>query len=186
MNRRRVLLSLLALGAFGILIALGIWQWERRVWKNDLIARFEAALSRLPIAYEPPRENGSEGHEFRRVRVSGQFENSQTVRILTATPEAARTKTREGFGYLIFTPLKFSEGIVFVIRGFVPQNLADDKSLFAEGETEVTGIVRLSGKPDWFSPKPDPAKRLFFVPDIPSMAAAANVAGDRVILSAYI
>ena len=49
-----IVLTLFALAAFGILIALGVWQLQRRDWKNDLIARFEQALSKPPIPYEPP------------------------------------------------------------------------------------------------------------------------------------
>ena len=36
------------LAAFGILIALGLWQLQRRDWKNDLIERFEEALAKPP------------------------------------------------------------------------------------------------------------------------------------------
>ena len=41
----RIVLTVCALAAFGILIALGVWQLQRRDWKNDLIARFEEALA---------------------------------------------------------------------------------------------------------------------------------------------
>ena len=54
-GKSRIVLTLFALAAFGILIALGVWQLQRRDWKNDLIARFEQALSKPPIPYEPPR-----------------------------------------------------------------------------------------------------------------------------------
>ena len=56
-GKSRVVLTLFTLAAFGILIALGVWQFQRRDWKNDLIARFEQALSKPPIPYEPAAEH---------------------------------------------------------------------------------------------------------------------------------
>lgn len=48
MTRRRALAAtLFTLVALAILVGLGQWQLDRRVWKADLIARYEAA-SRLP------------------------------------------------------------------------------------------------------------------------------------------
>ncbi len=116
--RSRASLTILALCAFGILIALGVWQLQRRLWKNDLVARFEAGLAQPPAAYAP------NAGEFSHVRVKGEFLNADTMKLLTPTPEAARGKAQEGFGYQLFTPMKFSGGIVFVNRGFVPQSLA--------------------------------------------------------------
>lgn len=178
--------GLFALCVFGILIALGVWQMERREWKNGLIARFEAALSKPPAVYDPAKRASSQAREFMRVRMKGVFLNAGTVKILTPTPEAARARTQDGFGYSIFTPLKFNGGIVFVDRGFVPQSLSDSPALLFEGETEVTGIVRLSAKPSWLTPPPEPAKRTFFVADIPAMAAAASLKAGDMIESEYI
>jgi surfeit locus 1 family protein len=183
--RSRIVLTLSALCAFGILIALGLWQLHRRDWKNSLVARFEAALSRPAGSYDPVQPSGG-AREFMRVRIKGEFLNSKTVKMLVAAPEVARAQTGEGFGYLIFSPVKFSRGIVFVNRGFVPQSLAGTPALFPEGETEVTGIVRRPAEPSWFTPPPDPAKRLFYEADIPAMARAAGLKAGEAIVSEYI
>src|SRR5262249_25301756 len=184
--RSRILQILIALAAFSVLIALGVWQMERRAWKNDLIARLEAALSAPPANYNPARPAGAEAREFMLVRVKGEFLNTQTVKVLTPTPETALMRTREGFGYLLYTPLKFNEGIVFVNRGFVPQSLEGSQTLLAGGETEVTGIVRIPAPSGWFTPQAEPAKRLFFAADIPAMAAAAGLKGGETIINEYI
>jgi surfeit locus 1 family protein len=182
----RIFQTLIALAAFSVLIALGVWQMERRAWKNDLIARFEAALSTPPAVYDPAKHAGAEAREFMLVQLTGEFWNARTVKVLTPTPETARMRTQEGFGYLIFTPLKSSSGVVFVNRGFVPQSLAESPTPFPEGETEVTGIVRLPAAPGWATPQPEPAKRLFFAADIPAMAAAAGLKSGETIVSEYI
>jgi surfeit locus 1 family protein len=183
--RGRIVLTLFALGAFAILIALGLWQLQRRDWKNDLITRFEQALSKPPIPYEPPRTNANErSREFTRVKASGTFEEAKTVKILVPAPEEARAQTQDGFGYLLFTPLKLGDGAVFVNRGFAPRSVADRGDIKG-GEATVTGILRLSEKPGWFLPAPDPAKRLFFSADIPEMIQAAGV-GPGTVVSEYI
>lgn len=177
----RVIPTIVTLAAFGVLIALGSWQLERRTWKNDLIARFESALVKAPVDYQPPK-----APEFERVKIKGEFLNAQTSKMLIPTPESARAKTADGFGYLLFTPLKFQNGIVFVNRGFVPQSLADEVLQGKDGEVQLTGIVREPQKPGWFTPAANPAQHLYFAADIPSMAAAASFEHGQVIVGEYI
>ena len=184
--RGRILQTLIALAAFCALIALGVWQMERRAWKNGLIARFEAALSAPPAIYNPAKPASTEAREFMLVRLAGEFLDTRTVKVLIPTPETARMRTQEGFGYLIFTPLKSRNGVVFVNRGFIPQSLAGSPPPVPEGETEVTGIVRLPAPPGWATPQPEPAKRLFFAADIPAMAAAAGLKSRETNVSEYI
>ncbi len=184
--RGRIVLTLFALGAFGILIALGLWQLQRRDWKNDLITRFEQALSKPPIPYEPPQPNADEGaREFTRVKASGAFDEAKTVKILVPVPEEARAQTQDGFGYLLLQPLRLNNAIVFVNRGFVPKTVADRGDIKG-GEATVTGILRLSEKPGWLLPAPDPAKRVFFSADIPEMANAVGLSGPGTVTGEYI
>jgi surfeit locus 1 family protein len=184
--RSRILQILIAFTAFSVLIALGVWQMERRAWKNGLISRLEAGLSAPPANYNPAKPEGAEAREFMLVRATGEFLNARTVKVLIPTPETARSRTQEGFGYQIFTPLKSSRGIVFVNRGFVPQSLASSEIPLPEGETEITGLVRLPAPPGWFTPQPEPAKRLFFAADIPAMTAAAGLPSGQTVVSEYI
>jgi surfeit locus 1 family protein len=185
-RKSRVVLTIFTLAAFGILIALGLWQLQRRDWKNDLIQRFEEALAKPPVAYQPPQPNANEqAREFTRVTATGTFEDAKTVRMLVPTQEAMRAKTGDGFGYLFFTPLKTGNGVVFVNRGFVPQSLAGGTSV-PPGEAAVTGILRLSVTSAWFMPAPDLAKRLFFSADLPAMAEAAGLGGAGTVVGEYI
>ncbi len=107
------------------------------------------------------------------------------MKMLVPAPEAVRAQTQDGFGYLLFAPLRLGKSIVFVNRGFAPRNVVDNGGV-PGGEATVTGILRLSEKPGWFTPPPDMAKRLFYGADIPAMAKAAGFEGDGVVLSEYI
>jgi surfeit locus 1 family protein len=113
--------------------------------------------------------------------------NSKSEKMLVPTPEALRGQIKDGFGYLIFTPLAFDGGVVFVNRGFVPTSLADALMKNADDREEtVTGIIRKPEKPGSFTPRPDLEKRLFYAADIPAMAASAGVAANKLIDSEYI
>lgn len=184
--RSRIVLTVFSLLAFSILIALGLWQLQRRDWKNDLIARFEQALSKPPVAYEPPQPNAKEeAREFMRVAAGGDFLDAQTIKVLVPAPPVIHAETQDGFGYLLFTPLKMGDAVVFVNRGFAPRSVVD-KGGVRGGAAPVTGIVRLSAAPNLFTPAPDLAKRLFFSADIPAMAQAAGIEGGRITLGEYI
>jgi surfeit locus 1 family protein len=181
MSRNNASLTLAAFGALAILIALGMWQLQRREWKNALVARFEAGLAEAPRAFQRDLP------EFSHARVTGEFLDASTVKLLIPAPEGVRAKTKDGFGYQLFTPMKFQTGIVFVNRGFVPESLIGTPIAAApRGETEVTGLVRLSQAPGWFTPPPEPAKRVVYEPEIPAMAAAAGLSSGGVIEGAYI
>ncbi len=184
--RSRIYLTLATLVALGLTIVLGVWQLERRGWKNGLIARFEAALSKPAAVYDPAHTASAAAREFSQVSVKGEFLNSRTIKMLTATPESARAHTQEPFGYLMFVPLRFSGGIVFVNRGFAPQSLAGAENLLPKAETEVTGWERLSKEPGWFTPPPDVAEHVFYGEDIPAMAEAAGLHGGETVLGEYI
>ena len=184
-GKSRVVLTLFTLAAFGILIALGVWQLQRRDWKSDLIARFEQALSKPPIPYEPARNINERMREFARVTATGTLEDARTVKLLVPTPEAVRGQTQDGFGYLLFTPLRLNNGAVFVNCGFVPRSVGDRGDIKG-GEATITGILRLSENPGWFMPAPDLAKRLFFSADIPEMVDAAGLSRPGTVISEYI
>ena len=184
-GKSRVVPTLFTLVALSTLITLGVWQLQRRDWKNDLLARFEQALSKPPILYEPPRNANERTREFARVTATGTLEDAKTVKLLVPTPEAVRGQTQDGFGYLLFTPLRLDNGTVFVNRGFVPRSVGDRGDVKG-GEATITGILRLSERPSWFMPGPDLPKRLFFSADIPEMANAAAPSGPGTVTSEYI
>ncbi len=186
--RKTLLLATLTLCALAVLIALGVWQLRRLSWKTDLIARLEHGIETAPVPYAPPAASNEEaGREFKHVRLTGRFHIANSVKRYTPTPEAARVATKEGFGYLIFTPVEADGRTVFVDRGFVPASQAD-QVIAKQPETiaTVTGLIRLSEKPGLLTPQADPQKREFFAADIPAMAAAVHEDEAKMIMGEYI
>jgi surfeit locus 1 family protein len=178
-QRRSLLVPALAsLVAFAILVSLGVWQLERRAWKEALIDRIEARAHGEPAAIPPesawPTWSAA-ADEFRRVRVTGTFLHE------AETPVHGLMSGQPGQpvqGYYLLTPLRLPDGALVVVnRGFVPSELLDPAKRPQSqpaGEVTVTGLVRAPEDHGWFLPADDPGKNQWFARD---PAAIARVKG---------
>jgi surfeit locus 1 family protein len=169
--------GLLAALGVAVLVGLGFWQLERRVWKQDLIARAEtrSQASVTPVPAESEWSTiGAERDEYRRVRVSGRFRHDREALVYTLLSEP---KGRfRGPGYWVFTPLETATGgVVIVNRGFVPderKSRAKRSEGEITGEVTVVGLLRMPEPAFWFTPAPDPARGIWYRRDPAGIAAA--------------
>jgi surfeit locus 1 family protein len=164
-----------ALAAFAVLIGLGIWQVERKAWKENLIdtigRKLVAAPVDLPPASEWARLDRAEW-EFRRVRLSGAFRHDQEALVYTSG-STLRPDT-SGAGYWVFTPVQTSGGLVPVDRGFVPlerTSVAIRAAGQVSGSLDIVGALRWPDARSWFTPNDDPEKNIWFVRDPTAIAA---------------
>jgi surfeit locus 1 family protein len=174
--------SLMTAVALAILVALGLWQLERKTWKEALISTLERRLAATAVALPPPAEWGrlEPGRdEFLRVVFAAQFQNDKEALVYT-TGSSMRADTG-GPGYWVFTPARLGDGsIVMVNRGFVPegrQNAASRRDGAVTGPIDITGVLRWPEPPGLFTPAGDPVRNIWFSRDSAAMAAAKNVAG---------
>lgn len=160
-----------ALVGFLLLLGLGTWQLQRRVWKEGLIAQREAAMA-APAVPLPAVIADPAALEYRHVWVEGTFRHDHELYV---TSRFYRDKP----GYQVVTPLIMADGrAVLVNRGFVPLSARDPATRQAgevAGPVRIEGVVRLSGKPGWFTPANEPAADLWFNPDVAQMAVAAGL-----------
>lgn len=172
--------GLAALIGCAILVGLGIWQLERKSWKEGLIAAIDAraygeAVDPPSPASWPAWQPGT--GEYQRVRLAGTLLNDLEVPV----HGIAEAKRGQGvFGFYVFTPLRQRDDtIVFVNRGFVPVELKDAASRPAgqpSGPVTVTGLARSPEVRGAFVPANDPARREWFVRDLADMARADGLA----------
>lgn len=158
-----------AMTAFAVLIALGTWQLARRAEKHDLITRIEARMAAPPVVL-PVEIKDTAAFEYRRVTVTGHFLHEKEIH-LTGRVQGGSA------GVHVVTPL-MREGApaVFVNRGWVPQARIDPATRAGAqvvGRVTVTGIARLPARAGPFTPANEPAKGIWFIPDIPAMARVA-------------
>ncbi|MDP4002317.1 SURF1 family protein [Methylobacterium sp. NEAU K] len=169
--------ALATLIALAILLGLGIWQIERKAWKEDLIDRIVRQTKAEPVAPPAPDAWDAGRDEFRHVRVSGRFLNDRET--LVHGLAAGETPGRALQGYYVITPLLREDGGTALInRGFVPTELkeqSDRRDGLIEGPTTVTGVLRASEARGMFVPEPDPARGEWFNRDVAGIAAARGI-----------
>ena len=165
---RRPLHLAIALGLGGLLtvalLALGIWQVQRRAWKLDLIARVEARIHAAPIA-PPAFDRDPAALEYTRVRLTGRF--------VGGSPTLVQAVTDYGGGFWAMQPLRTAAGTILVNRGFVP---AGQAAPAPAGEVSLVGLIRLSEPGGGFLRANDPAAGRWYSRDVAAIAAARGIA----------
>ena len=160
--------GLMTLALLPVLISLGNWQWQRKAWKEDLIAKIEARRTAEPVSYPKALsdyvKNGDV--EYLHVRVTGTFDYGQERHLYAPTPESQ--------GWHVYTLMKPDGGLppVFVNRGWVPDTLKDPSKRAAgqvAGPVTVTGLIRLPEHKGWFTPDNDYAGNRWFSRDLDAM-----------------
>jgi surfeit locus 1 family protein len=160
-----------------ILIGFGIWQLDRKTWKENLIATVTQRTTRAPQDL-PPRANWPKlmqaDNEYARVTFPAEFLEGQEALVYTAgSPFRPDVK---GPGYWVFAPAQLAGGSIVVInRGFVP---LDRKEPATRAEGTPRGIVEVVGVMRWpelrglFTPPDDAAGNVWYLRDPKSIAAA--------------
>lgn len=165
MTPRRALPAALALLAAALLVALGVWQIERRAWKHRLIATTEARLTAAPVDL-PPRERWPElarNGAYLRVRLTGRW--------LPGRPVFVQAVTDLGPGWWVVEGFATEQRTVLVNRGFVPQD-ARERTPAALGDGVVTGLLRPDEPGGGFLRSNDPAADRWYSRDVQAIARA--------------
>jgi surfeit locus 1 family protein len=167
---------LVAVG-IAILIGLGVWQLDRRVWKHHLIATMNAELAKPPEEL-PQRTDWPQlkpqGLEFRRVSFPAEFLPGQEALVYTAG--SALRPDVKGPGYWVFTPVRLAGGsIIIVDRGFVPPERKDPATRaqgVPHGVVNIVGAVRWPEQIGSFTPAADLKANVWYARDLKAIAAA--------------
>lgn len=166
--------AIAALAGIAVLISLGVWQVHRLAWKRDLIERVDQRVHAPPVA-APGREQwpsvNRANSEYLRVAVQGHFQNDKETLV--------QAVTERGGGFWVLTPLVTDAGYTVLInRGFVPPPQRDASSRpqgQIEGETTVTGLLRLSEPGGGYLRTNEPANDRWFSRDVAAIAAARGL-----------
>ena len=179
---RRSWLGLLppALLAFALLVGLGVWQIQRKAWKEGLIATLTTQLAAPPEALPPAStwmQLDRAADEYRRVKFSAVFDHGREA-LVFASATAFRPDVSSP-GYWIFTPAHLDDGsVVMVNRGFVPDGRQDPRTRpqgQISGPIGIVGAMRWPDTRHWFTPNDDAARNLWFSRDPAAIAAAKGL-----------
>ena len=181
LRRRRAGFALFTLAMMAAFIGLGAWQLQRRAAKHQLIAALTERLAEAPVAL-PPSAQWSKldpaTSEFRRVSFMATYAPLPDAMVYSSG-SAVRTDVA-GPGTWAFLPARLPDGEMVVIdAGFVENSMQDRQvedravaKLITGQPTQLTGYLRFPEAPGWLTPAENRARRLWFVRDPGSMAAA--------------
>ncbi|HTJ59162.1 MAG TPA: SURF1 family protein [Devosiaceae bacterium] len=169
-----VTLGLLAALGVALLLGLGIWQLERRVWKLDLIEQVDARVHADPV----PAPGASawptittDADQYLRVTARGHFLNDKETLVQAVTDL--------GSGFWVLTPLVTDQGsTVLINRGFVPPDQRAPSSRVAgeiAGEAVVTGLLRITEPGGGFLRSNDPEHDRWYSRDVAAIASARQL-----------
>lgn len=140
-----------------VLISLGTWQWNRLIWKNNIITTIAERSSAPPTSFTKMKaiidRHGpdQEKLEYLKVRLSGVFLNAHEHFYFTVSKRKP--------GWHVYTPFKMESGdILLVNKGFVPEAFKHRNKRptgFLEGNVQIEGLVRV----------PPDKKASVFIPD---------------------
>jgi surfeit locus 1 family protein len=172
-TRRMVAPLLFGILGVAVLLALGVWQVQRLAWKTEILARIDARRSADPVAV--PEAPSAAADQYRRVRASGVIGDGE-LHIYTSVP-------LHGVGYRVIAPLALADGRrVLLDRGFVP--IAEKKAHRRRGRTVLVGALLWPQEADRFTSPPDREKNVWFVRDVPLMAAALETEPVMIVAEA--
>jgi surfeit locus 1 family protein len=172
--RSILLATLVAAAGFAFLIGLGVWQIERKAWKENLIDMLAARLAAAPQSL-PPRQDwptlDQAQDEFRRVSLRGEFAPGETA-LVYAAPSAFRPDV-SGPGYWVLAPARLRDGGTLVVnRGFIPAERKDAVPTAPAGAVDIVGVLRWPEPIGMFTPAPDVAHGIWYSRDPAAIAAA--------------
>lgn len=159
-HRRLFFPVVIALGAFCVLCGLGLWQVERKAWKENLISSMHERITAPPAALPPAREwerLTPENSEFRRVTARLQFPESERVFVYSG-PSGVRPDIKSP-GYFVFVPARTDSGQTVAVNvGFTPDRQAPSLA----GAREITGYLRWPERSSLFVSDHDAAGETWF------------------------
>ncbi len=165
---RRVLLGGLVGLVIAGLVALGVWQLQRRAWKLDLIARTEAMLRQPPAPALPPGRWAAVGpaDTYRPIVATGRWRTGSETYVQAATAL--------GGGFWVLTPLDTGGFTVLVNRGFVPPERRGTTPP-PPGTVTVRGLLRITEPGGGFLRSNDPAGDRWYSRDVAAIATAKRL-----------
>ena len=169
-SMKLVMLGCFAVLGMAVLLALGIWQLERRVWKLDLIQRVNERVHAAPVAAPGPQSwsgINAANDAYRHVQVQGHFiEGHETL---------VQAVTELGGGYWLLAPFQSTDGFtVLVNRGYVPADRSQRYSA-GDGTKTLTGLLRITEPGGGFLRRNDPANDRWYSRDVAAIAAAQGL-----------
>ncbi len=168
-----------------IFVYFGIRQTEKLAEMGRLGAIISERVKQAPIGLPPVAEwvgFDPQIYNLRPLTVTGTFDSGGTVLVFTRLLKARGTFF--GPGYWVMAPLYLEGGgIVFINRGFVPEQSAPrfkQGGIAAQGTVTIVGLGRISQQINSFTPGTDFKNRIESVRNIKRLSQFLTNTNERV------
>lgn len=152
--RRLILPGALALAAFCLFIALGVWQLHRERWKQGIIAEIRAAQAAAPV------EMPVSPSPFQKIAVTGIWLPGKAA---LYGQQVHDTPNGPISGGELIMPLQLADGRVLLVDlGWVPQSTPRP---LTDLPVQAVGYVHAPIERGFLSPADEPAKGLYYTLD---------------------
>ncbi len=131
--------------------SLGTWQIYRLQWKLDLINEINYGLNSDPVFY-----SNTNVINYQKVKFDGIFDFEKQIYLYNLNSKGTP-------GYDVITPIKIdSNEILLVNRGWINQDLKDNKSINNIKFKSFEGIIKKITKPNLFKPENDIKNNIWY------------------------
>lgn len=161
-------MTVAVVAGLAVLLGLGSWQLDRRVWKQEVLETRAQRINAPAITFADIAVDAElDALEYRPIRLTGRFEGSHSLKLLS--------RTRDGrAGFHVVTPLAADDGVtVLVDRGWVPVDGGITPA--PAGFVSFDGYVRRFETPGRFTPDNDAEANAWFYLDRGQMASALDL-----------
>ena len=141
---KKISLSIFVFFSIVLFCSLGTWQIYRLQWKLDLIDEINYGLNSESVPYSKKNIIN-----YQKVKFSGTFDFEKQIYLYSLNSNGKP-------GYDIITPLKInSNEILIVNRGWISNDLKNNKNINKMKSKSFEGIVKKISKPNPFKPEND-------------------------------
>ena len=162
MTSRMILPFLAGVIGTAILLSLGIWQVQRLVWKEAVLAEIDARINSAPVPV--PVSPDPERDRYLPVAATGKITTDE-VHVLISQKSA-------GAGFRIIAAFETGGRRILLDRGFVDVTAKDAPRPAVTAA--VTGNLHWPQEIDRWTPEPDLAENIWFARDVPALARTLN------------
>ena len=152
---KRHIFIVISIVGFLILTGLGIWQWERRAWKQNMLTEINAGLASAPVTIEKIPEIT---FSWRPVLADGSWVIGHLIRVFPTTSAGK-------VGRVYAAPFRLKDGGIIAVELGWSDNEIKGISL-PQTTTIIEGVLIPARKPSTFTPDNQPPEDWYWIDPI--------------------
>ena len=126
-----------------IFLSLGAWQIVRLNWKLDLINQINTSLKNEAVFLSQSKKKN-----YLKIKTSGKIDFEKQIYLYNLNQEGKP-------GFEVLNPILVNEENYLINRGWIPFEKKDTSEINKINQEEITGILKIQNKANYFKPAND-------------------------------